>query len=228
MRRSNILRGVVNEAINNVLSEEIDTGQVSSAWEKKHKKQESPEEREIRAKIRKLRRKISEYEEDGRDISGLQRQIAALKKKAGYTTESRVRGIVHETMKRMLAETRFGEPKHIEGDIVNGKSGYLVADNGNGGDVAILDDLQFLGNSIVGINRDTDEEETLYLTGMFARPLDGFTLPSASKTSHGVVVKHLRWDDDDDFYQLEIDDFLSSPESAAESDYEDYANENNI
>lgn len=172
MRRSNILRGVVNEAINKVLSEEIDTGQVPSAWEKKHKKQESPEEREIRAKIRKLRRKISEYEEDGRDISGLQRRIAALKKKAGYTTESRVRGIVHETMKRMLTEARL-----FTGDInvndlrVNGvwnEDGYIEweakVDNGwytfrgtyNGFDCELDEIIE--GHSGHGHQIDIDDE----------------------------------------------------------------------
>lgn len=116
--------------------------------------------------------------------------------------ENKIRKIV----KSVVNETRFGEPKYIEGDIVNGKTGYLIDNNGNGQIVTVLDNLEFTGNSIIGYDRMTGNEETLYLTGMFARPLDGFTLPSAQYTKNGLAVKHLQIDGGNDYYQLLVND----------------------
>lgn len=103
------LRGMVGRAVRAALYEEIDTGQLPSALEKKQRRKESPREKEIRAELRKLRRLIGEYEEEGRDISKLQQRIDKLKKEAGFIKENRFRGIVHNAVGSVLRE-RIEEP----------------------------------------------------------------------------------------------------------------------
>ena len=105
----NVIRKVVSESIRNILKEEIDTGQVSSASEKRST---SPSVPEIRKKIRALRNKISDYEEEGKDISELQKQITKLKKEAGFCeSTNRIQTIVSESIKSVLKESFMDDLK---------------------------------------------------------------------------------------------------------------------
>lgn len=136
--------------------------------------------------------------------------------------ESMLHRIIKESVKRILSETRFGTPQPVFGDEINGKSAYLINDTGRM--VAVIDNLKFVGNSIIGENRATDEKVTFYLTGLFAHPVDGSTLPGTRKTKDGLYITHLRMDGGDEYYELLIDDYLLTPESAAEWDYHDPRN----
>ena len=90
--------------------------------------------------------------------------------------------------------------------------------------VAVIDNLKFVGNAIIGENRTTDEKVTFYLTGLFAHPVDGSTLPDTRKTKDGLYITHLDMGGDDEYYELLIDDYLLTPESTAEWDYYDPRN----
>ena len=136
--------------------------------------------------------------------------------------ESMLHMIIKESVKRILSETRFGTPQPVVGDEINGKSAYLINDTGRM--VAVIDNLKFVGNSIIGENRATDEEVTFYLTGLFGHSVDGSTLPGTRKTKDGLYITHLRMDGGDEYYELLIDDYLLTPESAAEWDYHDPRN----
>ena len=129
-------------------------------------------------------------------------------------TESQLHNMISESVKRILSETRFGKPQPVFGDAINGKSAYLINDTGRM--VAVIDNLKFYGNSIIGENRATDEKVTFYLTGLFGHPVDGSTLPGTRKTKDGLYITHLQIDGDDEYYELLIDDYLLTPESAAE------------
>ena len=132
-------------------------------------------------------------------------------------TELQLHNVIRESVKRILSETRFGKPQHVFGDAINGKSAYLI--NGTGRMVAVIDNLKFVGNSIIGGNRATHEKVTLYLTGLFGHPVDGSTLPGTRETKDGLYITHLQMDGGDEYYELLIDDYLLTPESAAEWDY---------
>lgn len=137
-------------------------------------------------------------------------------------TESQLHRIIKESVKRILSETRFGKPQPVFGDAINGKSAYLINDTGRM--VAVIDNLKFVGNAIIGGNRATDEKVTFYLTGLFGHPVDGSTLPGTRKTKDGLYITHLQMDGGDEYYELLIDDYLLTPESAAEWDYYDPRN----
>lgn len=137
-------------------------------------------------------------------------------------TESQLHRIIKESVKRILSETRFGKPQLVFGDAINGKSAYLINDTGRM--VAVIDNLKFVGNAIIGGNRATDEKVTFYLTGLFGHPVDGSTLPGTRKTKDGLYITHLQMDGGDEYYELLIDDYLLTPESAAEWDYYDPRN----
>ena len=96
--------------------------------------------------------------------------------------------------------------------------------NDTGRMVAVIDNLKFVGNAIIGGNRATDEKVTFYLTGLFGHPVDGSTLPGTRKTKDGLYITHLQMDGGDEYYELLIDDYLLTPESAAEWDYYDPRN----
>lgn len=134
-------------------------------------------------------------------------------------SESSLYRIIKESVRRVLNETRFGTPKYVEGRKVNGKSGNLISDNGKGSIVAVLDNLHFLGNSITGENRETRKKETLFIVGLFGRPVDGFTLPSAHETPNGLAVTHLMRGNEEGYYLLDVDEYLMTPEFSAEWDY---------
>ena len=137
-------------------------------------------------------------------------------------TESQLHRIIKESVKRILSETRFGKPQPVFGNAINGKSAYLINDTGRM--VAVIDNLKFVGNAIIGGNRATDEKVTFYLTGLFGHPVDGSTLPGTRKTKDGLYITHLQMDGGDEYYELLIDDYLLTPESAAEWDYYDPRN----
>lgn len=137
-------------------------------------------------------------------------------------TESQLHRIIKESVKRILSETRFGKPQPVFGDAINGKSAYLINDTGRM--VAVIDNLKFVGNAIIGGNRATDEKVTFYLTGLFGHPVDGSTLPGTRKTKDGLYITHLQMDGGNEYYELLIDDYLLTPESAAEWDYYDPRN----
>ena len=121
-------------------------------------------------------------------------------------TESQLHNMISESVKRILSETRFGKPQPVFGNTINGKSAYLI--NGTGRMVAVIDNLKFYGNSIIGENRATDEEVTFYLTGLFGHSVDGSTLPGTRKTKDGLYITHLQMDGGDEYYELLIDDYL--------------------
>ena len=137
-------------------------------------------------------------------------------------TESQLHNMISESVKRILSETRFGTPQPVFGNAINGKSAYLINDAGRM--VAVIDNLKFYGNAIIGGNRATDEKVTFYLTGLFGHPVDGSTLPGTRKTKDGLYITHLQMDGGDEYYELLIDDYLLTPESAAEWDYYDPRN----
>lgn len=141
-------------------------------------------------------------------------------------TESQSHNMISESVKRILSETRFGKPQPVFGDAINGKSAYLINDTGRM--VAVIDNLKFVGNSIIGGNRATDEKVTFYLTGLFGHSVDGSTLPGTRKTKDGLYITHLQMDGGDEYYELLIDDYLLTPESAAEWDYYDPRNRRDI
>ena len=137
-------------------------------------------------------------------------------------TESQLHNMISESVKRILSETRFGTPQPVFGNAINGKSAYLINDAGRM--VAVIDNLKFVGNAIIGGNWATDEKVTFYLTGLFGHPVDGSTLPGTRKTKDGLYITHLQMDGGDEYYELLIDDYLLTPESAAEWDYYDPRN----
>lgn len=141
-------------------------------------------------------------------------------------TESQLHRIIKESLKRILSETRFGKPQPVFGNAINGKSAYLINDTGRM--VAVIDNLKFYGNSIIGENRATEEKVTFYLTGLFGHSVDGSTLPGTRKTKDGLYITHLQMDGGDEYYELLIDDYLLTPESAAEWDYYNPRNRRNI
>ena len=141
-------------------------------------------------------------------------------------TESQLHNMISESVKRILSETRFGKPQPVFGDAINGKSAYLINDTGRM--VAVIDNLKFVGNSIIGGNRATDEKVIFYLTGLFGHSVDGSTLPGTRKTKDGLYITHLQMDGGDEYYELLIDDYLLTPESAAEWDYYDPRNRRDI
>lgn len=141
-------------------------------------------------------------------------------------TESQLHRIIKESVKRILSETRFGKPQPVFGNAINGKSAYLINDTGRM--VAVIDNLKFYGNSIIGENRATEEKVTFYLTGLFGHSVDGSTLPGTRKTKDGLYITHLQMDGGDEYYELLIDDYLLTPESAAEWDYYDPRNRRDI
>lgn len=134
--------------------------------------------------------------------------------------------IIKESVKRVLSETRFGKEQPVFGDTINRKSAYLI--NGHGRMVAVIDNLKFVGNAIIGRNRATDENLTFYLNGVFGHSVDGSTLPSTRKTKDGLYITHLDMGGDYEYYELLIDDYLLTPESAAEWDYYDPRNRRDI
>ena len=103
----NVIRKLVSESIRKTIKEEIDTGQVPSASERHST---SPSAPEIRKKIRLLRDKINDYEEEGKDTSDLTKQIEKLKKEAGFCeSTNRIQTIVSESIKKVLNEKWYPE-----------------------------------------------------------------------------------------------------------------------
>lgn len=144
-RRVRLTETDLHRIIRNVLKEEIDTGQVLSASERRYSKStDSPKIREIEKKIRQLRRMIGEYEDEGKDISGLQKQIKQLKKQAGFTNESLIRGIIRKSVKNVLKESN--QMQFLEDDLRN----YFKIDKEYDGSVSMANARNKLLNSCCG------------------------------------------------------------------------------
>lgn len=117
----NVIRKFVSESIRKIIKEEIDTGQVPSASERHST---SPSAPEIRKKLRLLRNKISDYEEEGKDTSDLKKQINKLKKEAGFCeSTNRIQNIVSESIKKVLNEKWYPEE---EDDISDYSFGMIA------------------------------------------------------------------------------------------------------
>lgn len=112
-----LVKRCVKEALSDkVLSEEVDTGQVTAAWEKEQKPPESPRVKRIRQEIARLRREIDKAEEAGEDIKPIQDQIKMLKKQAGFTN------VEESRESEMDADWRsMTEPSYSEMQMINGK-----------------------------------------------------------------------------------------------------------
>ena len=78
------LHRIVKESVKRVLNEEVDMGQVPAASERRQGRTVGPKEEAIRKEIRHLRHLIGEYEDEGKDITPLQKKIDALKRQCGY------------------------------------------------------------------------------------------------------------------------------------------------
>lgn len=120
----NIISKAVKESIRKTIKEEIDTGQVPAASERRHST--SPSSPEIRKKIRSLRNKISDYEEEGKDTSDLTKQIMKLKKEAGFCESTdRIQNIVSESIKKVLNEKWYPEDEDDISDYSFGMTAKL-------------------------------------------------------------------------------------------------------
>ena len=147
-----------------------------------------------------------------------QKEDKSMNRKLIRLTEGDLHRIVKESVKRVLREKRFGRPEPFFGSEINGRSGMLYCMDS--GERCVLYDLKFMGNCIIGRDRDTNEIKTVYLTSLFARPIDGSTIPSAMRQEDNVVqISHLRVDGSDDMWNLTVDDYFGSPEETAERDY---------
>lgn len=139
-------------------------------------------------------------------------------KKIIRLTESDLHNIIKDSVNRILKETRFGSPKPFFGHEINGKNGMLYSLEG--GQKYVLYHLHFDGDSIVGIDRETNKPMRIFLNSLFARPIDGSTIPSVRTIDDGVIeVTHLSLPNDNKIYNLTIDDYFGSPEETAERDY---------
>ena len=110
-----LIRNIVRESIRKVLSEEVDTGQVTAAWEKEQKPPESPRVKRIRQEIARLRREIDKAEEAGEDIKPIQDQIKMLKKQAGFTNVEESRESEMDADWRSMTEPSYPEMQMMNG-----------------------------------------------------------------------------------------------------------------
>jgi len=133
-------------------------------------------------------------------------------------TESDLHNIIKESVNRILKETRFGNPKPFFGYEINDKNGMLYSLEG--GEKYVLYHLRFDGDSIVGIDRETNQPMRVFLTSLFGRPIDGSTIPSVRTIDKDTIeITHLRLDGDNKMYNLTIDDYFGGPEETAERDF---------
>jgi hypothetical protein len=133
-------------------------------------------------------------------------------------TEEDLRQLVENSVRKIIKGTRFGRPEPFFGREINGRSGMLYCKDT--GEQCVLYDLHFMGNSIVGRDRDTNEMKTAYLVSLFARPIDGSTIPSAHRQEDNVVeITHLRVEGSENMWNLTVDDYFGGPEETAERDF---------
>lgn len=85
----NDLHRLIEKTVKDMLSEEVDMGQVSSVQDKRdRRREESKDIQDIRKEIHRIRRKIGEYEKLGKDTSALTDRIKTLKKQANMCESS--------------------------------------------------------------------------------------------------------------------------------------------
>lgn len=109
------IRNIVRESVRKVLSEEVDTGQVTAAWEKEQKPPESPRIKRLRQEIARLRREIVKAEEAGEDIKPIQDQIKLLKKQAGFTNVEESRESEMDADWRSMTQPSYAEMQMMDG-----------------------------------------------------------------------------------------------------------------
>lgn len=113
-----LVKRCVKEALSDkVLSEEVDTGQVTAAWEKEQKPPESPRVKRIRQEIARLRREIDKAEEAGEDIKPIQDQIKMLKKQAGFTNVEESRESEMDADWRSMTQPSYPEMRMMNGEM---------------------------------------------------------------------------------------------------------------
>jgi hypothetical protein len=121
------LKRMISETVRRILKEEVDTGQVPSASEKRST---SPSAPDIRKKIRALRNKIDDYNEEGKDTSELRKQIDKLKKEAGFCeSANRMKTIICESIKKVLNEKWYPEDDDDISDYSFGMIAKLTTRN---------------------------------------------------------------------------------------------------
>jgi hypothetical protein len=139
-------------------------------------------------------------------------------------TESELKQIVAESVKKVLNEKRFGSKSvfnGVYGPNINGKSGILAFENGG---YIVLYDLIFYGNCIIGTNRENGQKIVMYISSTFGRPLNGSNIPSATEDSRGdITVKNVRTEKYG-YGTLMTDEYYGSPEETAERHYYDKDN----
>lgn len=109
------LHNIVKESVRRILNEEVDTGQVKSAWEKEQKPPESPRVKRIRQEIARLRREIDKAEEAGENIKPIQDQIKLLKKQAGFTNVEESRESEMDADWRSMTQPSYAEMQMMDG-----------------------------------------------------------------------------------------------------------------
>lgn len=134
-------------------------------------------------------------------------------------TESKLKQIVAESVKKVLSEKRFSSKTvfdGVNGRNVNRRSGFLGLENGG---CIVLYDLIFTGNSIIGTNRENSQKIEMYISPTFGRPLNGSNIPNATEDSRGnIIIKNVRTEKYG-YGTLTVDDYYGSPEEVAERDY---------
>ena len=115
--------------------------------------------------------------------------------------ESELRRMISESVKRVLNES-FDTPS-FEGSKINGRSGLLHCDNG---EEIVLYNIRFVGDSIVGTNRNSNEQMRLFISPAFGQPLNGSNIPFAREIANGVIdIKNLT-DINGNEYKLTVND----------------------
>lgn len=140
-------------------------------------------------------------------------------KKLIRLTESDLRNIIKESVKKVLTEKRFPSKEGfdgVNGRNINGRSGFIGFENGES---IVLYDLIFTGSSIIGTNRENSQKIEMYISSTFGRPLNGSNIPNATEDSRGnIIVKNVRVEKYG-YGTLTVDDYCGSPENVAERDY---------
>lgn len=81
-KNKTITESRLDQIIRQTIKEEIDTGQLSSASERKGKRKESDKEREARKKLRDLRKRI--YDADDKELKRIHSQIDSIQREMGW------------------------------------------------------------------------------------------------------------------------------------------------
>ena len=89
-----------------------------------------------------------------------------------------------------LEEGRFGsvyDNHDFDGSQINGKNGILQDEKGQNINVS---GIRFIGDSII-CTGGSGEKIHLFISGGFAKPLNGSNIPFASRNINGIQIKNL-------------------------------------